>query len=264
MFTLATFIYSCNTERSEPSPVSATGTSNNQNGGRFVNPYEHVGIKHNEGLDYVYGQLQGQLLDVDEVTALQLTDQAVKNYLAIQQYSQSELTLAQQLVDVNYTPIDAGYTAETMSKFTEQQINFLDQLTAIVLDEELSISQVHYDIVSLEIAASEQLSESDQVAVFCATATARHSTQYWYDDTKWLDLNEPFPLVNKVNWGEVGVSDLAGAAQGAVSGAVGGGIAGGAGGALAGGVAGGLAGGLGASAGNLVKQLFAPGKKKGE
>jgi hypothetical protein len=127
------------------------------------------------------------------------------------------------------------YTASTSSKYSNDQLFYINKLNTIITDSDESIESLHERIEDLESSIySSNLNQIDQGALYIITNTAKSSLLYWSQNIQiWRDniketsltstakatnqislLSIKPNLANKVSWKRVAKSDIGGAVAG--------------------------------------------------
>ncbi len=254
--------------------------------------YQKIGIEHNNGLDYVFEELKKS--DVSKIglksanlseDIFEIAQNATKDFIAKTfDLSDENLSLVNLQIakafdktsknEVNLKSANAHlYESKTEALLTDTQINFLDELNAIMSDNDHDLKSLQKRIISIENRAVNNLVEEEYAVILAATSVAKYTLEYWSENLdKWSVLLsgntatlQTMPRLKSGNaeseeddnfsWKEVGKADVGGAVAAAAGSGVGYLVAGGPVGwkAWAGIVAGGAAAG---SVGDAIEQLW--------
>ena len=242
------------------------------------NEFNYVGVEHNQGLSYIYDELNTfvttkseKSLSIDNLFDLvktyangfYLNSQATQALLSKSteiSEAQIEATLAyyktqsEQEID-NSSFIDScltyGNISQAQKSLLFELLNGMD--TAEDLDDIIAL----VDYINTE-AANTFSDPVDLVIIYCATSVAKNSSEYWLLHLNdWVDMFDQNTTKEDSDWDwrSTAKSDVTGAVGGAVGGAIAGAAAGGVG-ALPGAGIGAVAGAVGGSAADAVGQLF--------
>jgi len=215
-----------------------------KNAKQISNPYQEVGILHNEGLDYVIKNLNPKepvtIEKIVELTAKYL--QTVKN-----SSNKSDLALYYEFVattinGLNQIPFQEFLREEKISK---EGVYFINDIQNISPDFDFPTTLKVLTNIESNILTSEMTEQEKQFPLICVSV-AKSSVEYWIkqiNDPKsaWI----PFvgdPKAFRWPWR----SDANGAVAGGIGGAIGG-VLGGIGGVLIGGLLGAIGGAIGTS-----------------
>jgi len=246
----------------------------------FINEYDYVGELHNEGLEYVFGELEKlkEKNNLDEENAIKCVKESTIDYVksissdidenkcrAIMDHVYDDVVYS-----INFTKTISDTTIISDStlydSLSENQVILLQELKQIMYNDELKLE----DIVNFEKDVELSLNEDEREIIYAFTSVARHSYQYWSESIdEWYHLlsDEEITLGKSTGFwgylGEVGWKDAIGCVDGAIAGAGLGAIIGSivpgpgtAAGALAGAGPGAVTGAIGASANKVLTDLY--------
>lgn len=182
-----------------------------------VNPYEWVGVQHNELLDLVAQKLDVNNMKFEEYYKL----------IAERQRMEMSVEQAQKIfAEVQAVKVDGVadlyYDRGLISKDVRNNINTIMS----IIKSSASYETVNNNLKKFEstIIKSSSISESDKLLILGSAATARHSSEYWNraltnESNEWYKLvqdnsiggggSSGGPAERKINWGAVGC-DLGG------------------------------------------------------
>ncbi|MBH8557741.1 hypothetical protein [Hymenobacter negativus] len=198
-----------------------------------TNPYDYVGVQHNQGLDYYLAKADFNVA-ADEVEPKTL------DFLQEAGYSRSAM---QEVLNQPYVneiihsadPVEALRQYYTTNGNTKE-LDYLDRMvdamsTSTNSDQAVSrLTQIEDDV-----QADNSLTASSQESLLKGLAVGRHSAQYWYeqqaqgDQSTWLQANagtigatnQPGGPNSLRPWWHYGLADLAGTLGGTIAGGIG-------------------------------------------
>jgi hypothetical protein len=228
------------------------------------NPYDSMGIFHNNALNYIAAHKVGTL-DTTQLFALtrqyvwgaEIPDSVTRHLrveTAIARYGDSVFNLL---------------VRSTLSR------SYFARVDSAVLNPSLSDTSIIDSIVGIEneLALNSHITTSEKGWIFCYAAVVRYSTAYWFgsDTSAWGSLSHfsKSPVITATKQkGSIALGDGQGFMQGMVEGFIVGGVAGGivgsaiggppgtVGGAAGGAVQGSLTGGVAGAALGSIKAAF--------
>ena len=221
--------------------------------------FDNVGEQHIEGLEFIADNLDS-ISENPVFSAAGIQRLTIEFLCYDKPNSKCESSASRGALDgiLSVEMTDDEFLADPA--FTNRQASYLARLFEVF--DAIGLGQPNFDQAVLKIntieeeALGERMNQRERAAILVATSVARSSAVYWAsvanDPTnRWLggpgSGNDPVPA-GRINWGDVGKSDLKGAIGGFFGGLFGGG--------LAGGLAGAAGGAIGASAVEVVDQLL--------
>lgn len=195
-----------------------------------LNPYEYVGLEHNEGLDHALESIrQNGGIEVSEIGSF--SEGVTMGYISQREesglLSQSVMyeivrdEIARSSVQSNARTFSGG------SGLNEAQQPFVDRLYA-GLDDMADAEDYRAIVDQIVRDAGATLTEEDEAVVLAAAAVAANSVEYWEDNfEEWADAlqaeSAPAQARQVPDWlKRIGANDLGGAIGGAIAGAIGG------------------------------------------
>lgn len=214
-----------------------------------INPFERIGMLHNEGLDYVIKNLSSEP-DINEVIRI-VSEYGCSLLRPDRTFSESEVLVVSSIVGYSIVHLNDIQSVYKNSNLKEIQIVFLEKLLCINPYVKLENQYEEYRKIEYEIFAY-PMPYKDKELLLIASAVGKHSAQYWTSimnnpKSRWHKFltspNHPgYPLAKKT-WTK---EDAKGAVSGAINGGAAG-IGGGIGGVLAGAAIGAVTGAVGSS-----------------
>jgi hypothetical protein len=222
-----------------------------------ANSFVNAGLMHNTNLDLIFKEIKskknnGMLKSLGNATfSAGLTDLSKSNALNL-----ARLTSVDQIEKDSNTPVDLKrilennmnsvfqdnplmqhnnlYTDNVSNQFTTEQLGYINELNAIISDNDNSIQSLQTRITHIEIKIYQSgLTQTQQAALYIITNTAKSSLIYWNQNIDaWTGLvNESsltsIPIMHESNntfaiksnnygfsWKRVARSDVAGAVGG--------------------------------------------------
>lgn len=214
--------------------------------------YEQIGIEHNAGLNYIFEYLKNG--DVNKDSKLKsssdifnLTKQATLSFAQISKITKgvdySKLPLTFQ--SFNRSTLKSAGTNELVASISSEidlssnQKLFLNQLDEVMSNIKKGLQPTIEEIKKLELDIVNQCTNEEAELLLSSTSVARYSLEYWTDNyEKWLTELGGIDIVGantsqlkSGDWdwfcdtlGNMGKSDVVGAAIGAGAGALAGGV----------------------------------------
>ncbi len=230
--------------------------NNNLNGGilnskvatspcNSLNPYDSVGILHNQHLTNVFDDLYSlyqdpNILEVDTINSYAREYLSSKyNEVFISDIVDTRIYRCNTDEELLSTMVNLGFSNAAIS-VVNSTVSTIENIT------NNSYRDYYNAIYNIEknVISRTDLSQSEKEIILCFTSVYRHSIYYWYEG-KDASSKAKVP-----KWLQVAAADGKGALAGAGTGAAAGAVVGGAPGAAAGAIAGGV---VGAAAASIEK-----------
>jgi hypothetical protein len=227
LFAVSTFgFYAC-TQKEAPSPTpNLTKTNSPVRGNKnvLVNPYDYIGVFHNDALRHFSVQSNFQTLTQTEAIDLTaslyrsqnlpdanlLTSQVLQQFYTINPQHNLKI-LADSLYAISaisyevktaWTTISDHFTDPTLRNFSNYKVAFAHLRNNIAQTEQTLLQNTYNNV--------------DKAQIFSVVATAKHSATFW--EGVLDDPNNPYyELQGRVKWWEwilIAAADAAGAATG--------------------------------------------------
>lgn len=223
----------------------------------LINPFEEIGVTHNEGLDYIVANLSSSTAPkVDEIIRL-AAQFACRQIRPNNVFSKSELISMMSVVSYSIIHLNEIKSVYQDATLNQQQIVFLERMLSVNPYIKIDEQNQRFRLIESEIFAY-PMPYKEKELLLIASAVGKHSGEYWntqFNDPAspwqvWFpDPNDPGTPLGKKKWA---TEDAKGAVAGAIGGAVGG-LPGGPGGVLIGAGLGAVGGAIGSS---LVSLIF--------
>lgn len=223
----------------------------------LINPYEFIGIAHNEGLDYVVNNLPSDPTPTIDVIIRLVSDYACRQLRPDESYSKTEFYAMTSIVSYSIIHLNEIKSAYHEANLNERQIIFLERMLCVNPYVRLESQREFYRQVEGEIFAY-PMSYKEKELLLIASSVGKHSSEYW--ENNYNNAKSPwqrwFPAANQTGTPLAKKSWPREDAKGAVAGAIGGAIAGspllGGPGVVIGGIGGAIGGGIGASVADVL------------
>jgi hypothetical protein len=198
-----------------------------------LNPYDSVGIFHNQMLDLLISQKaqidlsvpmeDGFFIDEGVATLQALIDSTSDSLSkeALAWVKDTIISMATTQDDLNTT-----FSTYIQSSYAQDYLDMIENAMDPNVSNYKSIEQHISDLLVIENIVIENQSSlsANEFAILCISlSVSRHSSKYWYDVqntvTPWASLtgdNAPTPLM----WGDVGVVDLRAVGIGSIGGLI--------------------------------------------
>lgn len=208
--------------------------------------FEQIGTLHNEGLDFVLGQLvedeiDKQVISKDLKKAYALTLEASINFSSnsfdLSNSDNGKLTQSLGKVDFNFESTAKGdYITTLMQReinLSERQTRFFYELDRVLNNTDLDLEQILDEICGIEQEIMKQCSYEELNVLLSATSVGKKSLEYWKENFETWSLELIDMSLGKSEddrewfWETIknmGKSDLVGAGIGAGVGAFAGGV----------------------------------------
>ena len=223
------------------------------------NPYDYIGVKHNEGMDFILQKLiqlenNNTIISIDSLNIFiskQINSFCLENVYSFNLFDQKDFFKTEQinLVFNNLLiGIDIIDTLATLNELNLIQKNYISSISSIFRNSD-TISSIECSLISMNIDLSNNdlLTEDEKIIIYGATSVGIYSLKYWetyielwYSTLGSLLSNNDFDI-------EVSYDEILGIGGDDVSGMIGGAVAGGIIGGLPGIIPGGIGGGVAAS-----------------
>lgn len=145
------------------------------------NPFVQIGKLHNEGVEYVYKELKKG----SETRAVNAEDLDRQIGAAIGEFLKSKD------LDGDYPLPTRADRAEKspQAEWSEGVKSYFEELRSIFQNSRMNVIFAKIAKLNDRIEADERLSRSEKDALFCCTATAASSLEYWLSNySKWKSL----------------------------------------------------------------------------
>ncbi len=199
---------------------------------KFVNPYEYIGVLHNEGLDYalnIAGSKIGSEISIEDISGLATSfilsnpksnfmNYNSENYKELAELFLSEMNEGYNKHILEYPILQEGTISnQYLFKLREvfHNIDFIDSVQSFIQIKRLE----------KEIWTS-QISEEDKTILLCMSSVGKNSYSYWKKNlTKYIKLDSKSEDFWKVAL-EIVEADFEGGLAGFIVGAIIGGVGG--------------------------------------
>lgn len=198
-----------------------------------IEKYDEIGIIHNEGLDYIFGEIKDYLgeslaADISKTDILMLSESANKTFLNTYNlcdesraytYSHIERVFSNQYMPERMSFVDLSVDKMDI-QFSESLVRLFEMLHSLMLADNIYLQAKILDIEKIETQALDKLSADDLDMFLSATSVAKHTLAYWDSNLlNWIYLlngEEVFSLEKSdFSWESLAVEDVAGAIGGA-------------------------------------------------
>lgn len=214
----------------------------------LINPFERIGVLHNQGLDYVVKKIPDKP-DIYEIIRI-ISEYTCSLLRPGGAYSENELLQVSGIVSYAINHLNDIKTVYKDANLNETQIILLEKILSVNPYVKLENQYENFRELEFEVF-NYPMSYKDKEILLIGTAIGKHSALYWTEVVKnpknawhkWLpDPNQPRYPLSKKKWAN---EDAKGAVSGAIGGAAPGLVTGG--GVLVGALVGAVAGAIGSS-----------------
>ncbi len=198
--------------------------------------YDYVGRYHNIGLNELLGKLDKTRSELGVINMREIPpkqrNEIIKDF-AVEFVKEQDVP--QEVIDFTEVHLDKTLIIEENLDrvyvgakdifpidFDKEKSDLLTSkleiLNDIISDDDLDINSLLSRIIALENSSLSGLSDEDANVLFCATATAKYSLQYWHENIdEWAELcGAPTRAGGSFNWKQVGKEDIKGGIAAAV------------------------------------------------
>lgn len=211
------FLMSCDNQQKETEIISSID-------------YDYVGQYHNIGLNELLGKLNKTrselgVINMGEVTPKE-RNEIIKD-LAVEFVTERDVP--QEVIDFTEVHLDKTliikenldrvyvgakdiFPIDFDKENSDLLTSKLEILNDIISDDDLDINSLLSRIIALENSSLSGLSDEDATVLFCTTATAKYSLQYWHEniDEQAELCGVPTRAGGSFNWKQVGKEDIKG------------------------------------------------------
>lgn len=214
MFISAAFFIACE--------KNVTETSNNENATvnnatKFANPYNTVGIKHNQGLDYVFNELSNTDLNgLSKQEVIDIVKKSCESYDKSICLSITDITTANAIVDAMITndmfTDNNNFTSlvNNAKNITSEQAKYLSKV-AFLMGNKMTNEEMTTAVEKIENEVNTVIiNREEKNKILIVTAVAKNSYCYWNTNAdKWVKMFD-----SKTKGASISGSDACGAAVG--------------------------------------------------
>ena len=178
--------------------------NNNQN---FVNPYNYIGIEHNQGLEYVYDEL----LKDENISHENIREGSTRYMVEFLESIGTENPVED--IDLG-VQILQGLDSESLPRLVHDYINnevfssnvkgYFEEMFSLV-EQGMSSQDLSIEMNKICQNASNQLNEDDQIYVFSVASVLDNSYMYWEQNAeKWATMINEKKELGKVSTPSLG------------------------------------------------------------